>query len=847
MKTANKAFYSSPKSPPNTASVGSGRKKHGRDSLSMHLSPRKYFSRKFASRVVWHELPLEKNARGINTPVGIFFLLMRLTVPLAYIYIFFILLREICNTFPDTCYSFLQNYIFPLHYIVQKMEKKSSFAVEIWVVTEALFYIVQILHIRYLQFKDPLEASLSAAPVATLYERDKLMNQVMDHIVDDDPVSFVRGWFFDVPLEDITRYDVMDFFAWCMFEGRNQEHLTEEEVGQLNWFVREVECRIGVFLYGFKEDQQEEEEGAKEDGGNSSENGNQNADQTYYMYIEQKERRKKKKRRMIYFKRSEDSDMVLDPDDIDLDDDQFQLCVPSFEDSRGTLSKSSTSTFLNRRKRYQPKKNFQFPETTHDTTPGFFTNLYENYNQRYEQYKNIQKMQPVQNIRNFVAVKRQQLVEAEEHAMAAASNMYEHAYSTFIHRGSAFDKRIAAISNATHQQLNDAWNSVGNLKERIETARFVSSRKRFLQQQNRGYKMLLERIIHSSSVPPRQMVDLMRKITQCNESLEMIEDSAMDAFLSVTGFARKHLLQQKKPMRYAKYTEDELLGLAIYPLVFNVAILGLTDGLLRVLMARRGFERLNIGTTVYYFHRGDETKDYDSDNCYNEDRSPTPIVFCHGIGIGLAYYLSLIDELLKLGRPIFLPEIPYVCGFRPWISRKSILTPPAVVSTLSAMLASHGHMKASFIGHSYGTSWVSFMCKYASDTVASLLFLDPICFCLHHPCLTKSFVYHRADPGSVSYMVKTDVIINWTIQRSFPWARIILFVEDIPKVPCSIYISEQDVLIPVETVERYLKLKGAHFCDEKDAGPDHFQRGPINVTIFRGEAHGDWTERPSTA
>ena len=557
------------------------------------------------------------------------------------------------------------------------MEKKSSIFVEIWVVTEALFYIVQISHIRYLQYKDPLEASLSAAPVSTLYERDKLMNQIMDHIVDDDPVSFIRGWFFDVPLEDITRYDVLDFFAWCMFEGRNQEHLTEEEVGQLNWFVREVECRIGVFLYGAKE----EEGGGKGVGvgNNGSETGNGNGDHnchsknddddndepdhTYYM--EQKERRKKKKRRMIYFKRSEDSDMVLDHDDIDFERDDFQLRVPSL-DSSGQTSKSSTTSSIsvsyNKRKRLRPKKNFQFIETTHDTTPGFFTNLYENYNQRYEQYKRIQEMQPVQNIRNFVAVKRQQLVEAEEHAMAAASNMYEHAYSTFIHRGSAFDKRIAAISSATHQQLNDAWNSVGNLKERIETARFVSSRKRFLQQQNRGYKMLLERIIHSSSVPPRQMVDLMRKITQCNESLEMIEDSAMDSFLSVTGFARKHLLQQKKPMRYAKYTEDELLGLAVYPLVFNVAILGLTDGLLRILMVRRGFERLNIGTTVYYFHRGKETKTYcgDGDEYYKDDRPPTPIVFCHGIGIGLAYYLSLIEELLKLERPLFLPGIPYV-------------------------------------------------------------------------------------------------------------------------------------------------------------------------------------------
>lgn len=89
-------------------------------------------------------------------------------------------------------------------------------------------------------------------------------------------------------------------------------------------------------------------------------------------------------------------------------------------------------------------------------------------------------------------------------------------------------------------------------------------------------------------------------------------------------------------------------------------------------------------------------------------------------------------------------------------------------------------------------------------------------------------------------MVKTDVIVNWTIQRAFPWARIILFVEDIPDIPCSIYVSEHDVLIPIDAVQKYLKSKGAHFCDENDASSDHFRKGPINVTVLRGDAHGDW-------
>jgi hypothetical protein len=86
------------------------------------------------------------------------------------------------------------------------------------------------------------------------------------------------------------------------------------------------------------------------------------------------------------------------------------------------------------------------------------------------------------------------------------------------------------------------------------------------------------------------------------------------------------------------------------------------------------------------------------------------------------------------------------------------------------------------------------MCKYAPTAVAAVMFIDPICFCLHSPRLTKQFVYHRADPGSTSHMIRTDVNINWTIQRGFPWARISLFTEQIPCVPCAVFLSDNDAL-----------------------------------------------------
>lgn len=82
------------------------------------------------------------------------------------------------------------------------------------------------------------------------------------------------------------------------------------------------------------------------------------------------------------------------------------------------------------------------------------------------------------------------------------------------------------------------------------------------------------------------------------------------------------------------------------------------------------------------------------------------------------------------------------------------------------MLATHDYPNGVFVGHSYGTSWLSYVCKYATNAVAAILFLDPICFCLHTPRLTKNFVYHTPDPGTISYVVRTDMMVNWTIQVS---------------------------------------------------------------------------------
>lgn len=210
---------------------------------------RQYFSRRRTTTSNHHILDLPVNFVGIFSPWALFWGCIFLTVPIAYIYILLVLLRELCNSFPDTIYQPIQTYLPPAARLIAAMHQSSRLLVEVWCAIEAVFYVCLKLHIQWLQTRDPLEASLSAAPLMDLEDRRLLWQRMMDS-AEDDPVTFITGWFFDQPISSISQYDIRDFTAWSMFEGRHQEHLTVAELEQLEDFVDEVELRSSLHLYG---------------------------------------------------------------------------------------------------------------------------------------------------------------------------------------------------------------------------------------------------------------------------------------------------------------------------------------------------------------------------------------------------------------------------------------------------------------------------------------------------------------------------------------------------------------------------------------------------------------------
>jgi hypothetical protein len=209
-----------------------------------------YFSKTQKRKIRTNDLPHEPNHVGIYSPWAFVWGAVAATVPVAYLYILLILLRELSLYWPEFA-AFLHHYLPPLATLITLMHKSSTF-VEVWCLLEAVFYVTLKIYMLYLDTRDPLEASLRSAPFMKPHERQLLWQRMMQ-VEKEDPASLISGWFFDQDIHKISRYDVREFVTWSMFEGRNQEHLTRDELQQLEEFVQSLEYSISLHWYGVQE------------------------------------------------------------------------------------------------------------------------------------------------------------------------------------------------------------------------------------------------------------------------------------------------------------------------------------------------------------------------------------------------------------------------------------------------------------------------------------------------------------------------------------------------------------------------------------------------------------------
>ncbi|KAG2496453.1 hypothetical protein HYH03_005677 [Edaphochlamys debaryana] len=214
-----------------------------------------------------------------------------------------------------------------------------------------------------------------------------------------------------------------------------------------------------------------------------------------------------------------------------------------------------------------------------------------------------------------------------------------------------------------------------------------------------------------------------------------------------------------------------------------------------------------------------------------------PLVFLHGIGLGLAPYIRLLGRLVAAvagRRRVFAVQYKHV-SMR---LTSRIPAPHEVASDVAAFLVARGVKSASLLAHSYGTLIASALVKLAAASpaapaVSRLTLVDPVCFAMFLPHLVRNAIYQQpveptpsasapasspagsppASPSSprggslarsvLKGLVTAEFHCSVALRRRLDWARVNLWPSELPAA-CSVVLSGRDNLVPVQEIREIL-------------------------------------------
>lgn len=217
-----------------------------------------------------------------------------------------------------------------------------------------------------------------------------------------------------------------------------------------------------------------------------------------------------------------------------------------------------------------------------------------------------------------------------------------------------------------------------------------------------------------------------------------------------------------------------------------------------------------------------------------------PLIFAHGLGIGLCQYAAFLNYLAHA--PWALNK-PVVILIQPSISQEVFsaqhLKPPSRESLAADVIQliyaeNFAETGVELVGHSMGTIVMTWIVKCLSHKgiIKRICLIDPVCFCLWEPHVCYNFLYSKPRTGIeriIRYFVGTELGVAHHLHRYFEWRSNILWPFEIPGFTdpkrFRVFLSEKDSVLNPERVRRYLVANGMSES-----------RG---VSTAKGAAHGE--------
>lgn len=250
---------------------------------------------------------------------------------------------------------------------------------------------------------------------------------------------------------------------------------------------------------------------------------------------------------------------------------------------------------------------------------------------------------------------------------------------------------------------------------------------------------------------------------------------------------------------YRVYTDP--LPVLHRPLALYVASSVLCPALVSKVMESFGFSRERVGGLCYWYRppRNDVRPEEDI-----AGPSRLPLVFIHGLGIGLVPYFFFILRLSRrFSGDLYVPELPFL-AMAPW---ESVPSPREVVAQLQDMLAANKHIAAHFAGHSFGAAVIGWLLKMSPSSVVCTTLMEPAMFLMMKSDVLTKVLF--GPPKScyemfIRYFVFRELFTVNLLCRCYFWEQTTFWPEDL-RCPAVVELASDDHIVQSLFVRRLLE------------------------------------------
>jgi pimeloyl-ACP methyl ester carboxylesterase len=221
---------------------------------------------------------------------------------------------------------------------------------------------------------------------------------------------------------------------------------------------------------------------------------------------------------------------------------------------------------------------------------------------------------------------------------------------------------------------------------------------------------------------------------------------------------------------------------------------GITNGIdivVRVILHSKNFVRTDYGHIISYISEGTSEE--------------LPIVFFHGLGVGIALYLSFLTKLISK-----FPDRTFIFFENPAIAMRGKFThclPRKFADYIATICSDLKITKIYAISHSFGTFTSCWLDKFYPSLIEQRIFIDPVCFSLWNPHTMNTFLYRKpvlAHHYVFTYIISREPGTQIYLRRYFAWIQNTYFTPQLPK-NSAIFLAEKDEIVDCKYVSKYMK------------------------------------------